>query len=79
MPSDSWLDTKFLEKELMSNHHVVDHVFEVGTGFIVHAPASIYKFKPTFFHKLVNNLLDFISLPPVPHREEFHLDISELS
>jgi len=79
MPSNSWFDSKFFEKELVTEHHVVDHVFEVRTGLIMHAPSSIYEFKSTFFHKLVDLLLDFISLSPVPHGKEFHLDISEFS
>jgi hypothetical protein len=30
-------------------HHVVDHIFVVGTGLIVHGPARVQQFKPTLF------------------------------
>ena len=45
VPSDSRFNTEFCEEEVVTNHHVVDHIFVVSTGFIMHAPASIYELK----------------------------------
>jgi hypothetical protein len=44
MPSNAGLDSEFLKEELVTNHHVVDHVFVVSAGLIVHAPACIHEF-----------------------------------
>lgn len=79
MPSDSWLDAEFLLEELVADHHVVDHIFIVGSSFIVHAPAGVDKLKSSFGDQGPYITLDFLSLLVVPHGEELHLNISELS
>ncbi len=43
LPSDSRSDTNFFEKELMSRHHVINHIFKVSTCFVVHGPSSVNK------------------------------------
>ena len=40
LPADAGLDTKRLKDEIVARLHVVQHVFEVRAGFIVHGPAS---------------------------------------
>ena len=75
MPSYSRFDSKLLKKELMTNHHVVDHIFIVRTGFIMHAPTSVNKLKTTLLNELSNLSLHSIRLILPPHAKEFHLDI----
>ena len=79
VPSDSWLDTEFLLEELVADHHVVDHIFIMRSSLIVHAPAGIDELESSFGDQGSDIALDFLSLLVVPHGEEFHLNIGELS
>jgi hypothetical protein len=41
VPPDSWYDSQLFLQELVPNEHVVDDVFIVGTGLVIHAPPSV--------------------------------------
>ena len=41
LPANSWCNTKLFEDELVTYHHVVYHVFKMGTCLIMHGPAGI--------------------------------------
>jgi hypothetical protein len=43
LPSNSGSNPKFLHQELVSIHHVVNLIFIVSAGFIMHAPSSIHE------------------------------------
>lgn len=75
LPSNSWSNSKLLHYKVMANHHIVNHIFVVRAGFIVHWPAGIQKFKTTFTDKGAYLILQFLSLVLPPHGKEFHLDI----
>ena len=49
VPSDSRGDSEFVQQELVSNEHVVDHVFVVGTGLVVHAPPTVDDLQAALF------------------------------
>lgn len=79
MPSDSRLDPKFLKKELVSMHHIINHVLKVWACLIMHTPSGIDELEATFLNELLDLVPDLLWLLVVPHREELHLDVGELA
>ena len=77
LPSDAGLNAELLEEELMTHHHVVEHVLVVSASFIMHAPASIHELKATLIDELPYLGLFLLGLIFPPHAEELHLDVSE--
>ena len=77
LPSDAGLHAELLEEELMTHHHVVEHVLVVSASFIMHAPASIHELKATLLDELPYLGLFLLGLIFPPHAEELHLDVSE--
>ena len=61
----------------MTDNHVVDHVFVVGTCFVSRAPSVVREFKSALFNKHLNIFLHLFVLAIIPHPEELHLDIGE--
>lgn len=41
LPPHSWSHSELSHNELVTCHHVVDHIFVVGTSLIVHRPARV--------------------------------------
>jgi hypothetical protein len=78
-PSNFRSDSEFFFYELVSEHHIVNNVLVVGTSLIVCTPASIEEFESAFFNELFDQVLGLLSLTSVPHWEELHLDVAELS
>ncbi len=44
LPSNSRSFIKFFEYKIVTNFHIIYHIFIYWTSFIMHRPASIYKF-----------------------------------
>ena len=61
----------------MSDVHIVNHVFVVRAGLIVHAPASIYELQTPLLYEHADLILDILRLSFPPHAEELHFDLSE--
>ena len=78
MPADARADPEFLLKELMSKHHVVNHVLVVSARLIMHAPPAIHYLKTSLLYQLLYLVLHLVGLLPPPHAEELHLDVCEL-
>ena len=79
VPPDPRFDSELFKKKLMSFHHIIDHVLEVRTSFIMHAPAGINKFQSTFLDKHLYFIFELLRLFLIPHAEELHLNVSELA
>ena len=45
VPADARADTEFLKEEVVAEAHVVDHIFVVGAGLVVHGPAPVSELK----------------------------------
>ncbi len=43
VPSDTWAHSELVKEELMSQHHIVNHIFIVCARLVMHAPASVHK------------------------------------
>jgi hypothetical protein len=78
MPADARADPEFLLKELMSKHHVVNHVLVVSARLIMHAPPTVHYLKTSLLNQLPYLVLHAIALLPPPHAEELHLYVCEL-
>jgi hypothetical protein len=57
LPSNSWCDIKCFKDPLLTNHHVVNHVFINWISFVMHRPPSIDKFKLFIINKTFDLLL----------------------
>ena len=78
VPADSRADPEFLLKELMSKHHVVNHVLIVSARLIMHAPPAVYYLQTSLLNQLPYLVLHIVALLPPPHAEELHLHVCEL-
>jgi len=79
VPANFRGDTELRLQEAVSNHHVVDHVFIVGTWFISRGPSTVGEFQSTLFDEHLNILLHLFGLATIPHFEVLHLNIGEFS
>ena len=77
VPTDAWLHSELLQKELVADHHVVDHVLIMSARLIVHTPTRIHELESPLLYQLTYLVLECTSLVLPPHAEELHLDISE--
>merc|ERR1712226_1508710 len=75
VPADAWHNSEFFLEELVTLHHVVDHVLVVWACLIVHAPSCIHKLESAFFDEALELVFGVLALLVVPHREEFHFYI----
>ena len=60
-----------------SPRHLIDDVGVMRRSLVVHAPAAVDEFQPTFLHQLMNECLSLLSLLPPPQRKEAHLHVNE--
>jgi len=67
VPSNSRLVIELFEEELVADHHIVDHVVEVGAGFVVHGPASVDELEAVLLDELAHLVLARLRLPVEPH------------
>ena len=79
LPTNSRCNTKVLEDESMSNHHVLNHILVDWAGLVMHRPPSIDQLKLAILHQLLDSILLRLTLLVIPHTEELHLDLSKLS
>jgi len=79
VPADSGLHAYLLQQVLMPDDHVVELVFVVSAGLIVHAPACVHKLKAAFFGEGPHVGLGLLGLVLPPHGEELHLDLRVLA
>jgi hypothetical protein len=79
LPTNTWFDTKFFKNEVVTNHHVINHIFINGACFIMHGPSGINKLKLAISNEGPNISLHTIILVIPPHFEELHLYFHELS
>jgi hypothetical protein len=42
LPANGWLDAELLKDEIVTNLHIVNHVFVDGARLVVHGPASVH-------------------------------------
>jgi hypothetical protein len=73
LPSDSRCHSKSISYPLLSNHHIVDHIFIDWTSLIMHGPTSVNKLKLSIFNKFFN-LVSFcfiLSIPPLLEKSNF--------
>jgi hypothetical protein len=77
LPSNSGSDTKLLHDELVTDLHVVDHVFIVGASFVVHGPASVEQLQTTLSDKLADVGFHLFSLVSPPDGKELHFNVGE--
>ena len=75
LPADSWSNIKLFKDELVAYHHVVYHVFKMGTCLIMHRPASVEKFETALLYQNSNLVFELFRLVLPPHSEEFHFYI----
>jgi len=78
MPADAGSDSKLLLKELVPDHHVVNHILVVRAGLVMHAPPAIHDFQAPLLNQLPYLIFHVISLLLPPHAKEFHLNVGEL-
>ena len=78
MPAYARADPEFLLKELMSKHHVVNHVLVVSARLIMHAPPAVHYLQTPLLNQLPYLVLHIVALLPPPHAEELHLHVCEL-
>lgn len=50
LPANSRCDSELLHQELMTEHHVVDLIFIVSAGLIMHAPAGIHELETSLLN-----------------------------
>ena len=67
VPADGWLNAKLFKNELLSEHHVVNHVLVDWAGFVVHGPASINNLKTSLLNKHFNITFSLVCLLRPPH------------
>lgn len=79
VPPYLWGNAKFVFKPLMACVEVADDVFVVSVSFVGSDPSSHGNFEPAFFNKLLDSSLSVFILSFVPHTEEFHFNVGELS
>ncbi len=79
LPAHPWSHSELSHDEFVTCHHVVYHIFVVGTGLIVHGPARVEQLESTLYDELADLVLQLVSLSGPPHREELHFDIRKAS
>lgn len=79
LPACSWFNSKFFLEKVMTNNHIINHIFIICASFICRAPSTICKFKSTLLNKHFNLILNFLWLSVVPHSEELHFNIGKLT
>jgi len=79
LPSNPGFDTYFLQEELMTGHHVVDHILVVRASFVVHRPSSVNELELTILGEVPDLALCIVVLFSPPHLEELHLNLSILA
>jgi len=68
--------TKLTLDELVTNHHIVDHIVVVGRALVMHGPASVDKLQAALLDQLADVILLMVGLHVPPHGEVLHLDLS---
>lgn len=77
IPTNFRLNAKLLLNPLMADHHVINYVIEIWSGFVVGTPTAIDKFELAVLNQVFDNLLFFFGLSVVPHGKEAHFSIGE--
>jgi len=77
VPCNLWDILEFSHQEVVTNHEVVDHIFETWACLIKGTPTSAGYFKLTILDQLSELVLGFIILSNIPHLKVFHLSKSE--
>ena len=75
MPANAGFHAELSLDELVSDHHVVDHVRVVNASLVVHAPAGIQHLKSARPNQLTDGVLELVVLLIPPHGEELHLNV----
>jgi hypothetical protein len=77
LPAHARSDAELLQDKVVPKHHVVYHVFENRTGFVVHRPAAAQHLELPILDQATHLILhDFILLTP-PLLKKLHLDLGE--
>lgn len=79
LPPDSWFHAEFPNDEVVTDHHVVDHIVVNRACLIMHGPSSIDELELPVLYKLSYLILFLVVLKIPPHGKELHLDFGELS
>lgn len=79
LPSNRRNNLECLEQKLVTNSHLVNYVFIVTSGFIIHAPSSIDEFELAISNKVSHLLLSLWSLLIPPSEKESNFNKNEVT
>jgi len=78
LPTDSWLLSEVFEDEIMTDHHIGNHVFISWASFIMHGPTTVDQLKLAISNQPFNLFFLSIRLQIPPHGKEFHFNFRKL-
>lgn len=77
MPTNGWDDSKGILRPSETSGHLIDDIFIIRSGFIMHAPPSIDNFQLSILNMLLNEIpLCGVGIIPPPVKES-HLNNRE--
>lgn len=79
LPSNPGSDPDLFQKELMTRHHIINHILIVRACLVVHGPSRVDELELTVLCEVAHLSLGIFVLLLPPHLEELHLNLGVLA